>query len=83
MCDMIPNSEHWRLAVHEAPGFSHGESNLDILAPGTVFTFEPGLYYPERDLGMRLENTVWANPEGGFEILAEFPMDLVLKIPGA
>lgn len=71
------------LAIHEAPSFSHGESNQDILEPGTVFTFEPGLYYPERELGMRLENTVWANPDGGFEILAEYPMDLVLKVPGA
>ncbi len=71
------------LAVHEAPGFSHVESNQDTLLPNTVFTFEPGLYYPERGAGVRLEDTVWANPEGGFEVLAEYPMDLVLKIPGA
>ena len=71
------------LAVHETPGFSHGKSNRDVLAPGTVFTFEPGLYYPERGMGVRVEDTVWANPQGGFELLAEFPRDLVLKIPGA
>ena len=71
------------LAVHEAPGFSHIKSNQDTLQPNTVFTFEPGLYYPERGAGVRLEDTVWANPEGSFEVLAEYPMDLVLKIPGA
>jgi Xaa-Pro aminopeptidase len=71
------------LAVHEAPGFSHIESNQDMLLPNMVFTFEPGLYYPERGAGIRLEDTVWANPNGEFEILAEYPMDLVLKIPGA
>ena len=71
------------LAVHEAPGFSHVESNQDTLDPGTVFTIEPGLYYPERGIGVRLEDTVWANPQGGFEVLADYPMDLVLKIPGA
>jgi Xaa-Pro aminopeptidase len=71
------------LAVHEAPGFSHVESNQDTLQPNMVFTFEPGLYYPELGAGVRLEDTVWANPEGGFEILAEYPMDLVLKVPGA
>ena len=71
------------LAVHEAPSFSHIESNQDMLVPDSVFTFEPGLYYPERGAGVRLEDTVWANPAGGFEILAEYPMDLVLKIPGA
>jgi Xaa-Pro aminopeptidase len=71
------------LAVHEAPSFSHVESNQDTLIPDSVFTFEPGLYYPERGAGVRLEDTVWANPEGEFEVLAEYPMDLVLKIPGA
>jgi Xaa-Pro aminopeptidase len=71
------------LAVHEAPSFSHVESNQDALMPDSVFTFEPGLYYPERGAGVRLEDTVWANPEGEFEVLAEYPMDLVLKIPGA
>jgi Xaa-Pro aminopeptidase len=48
-----------------------------------VFTFEPGLYYPERGMGVRIEDTVWARPDGGFEVLAEYPKDLVLKIPGA
>jgi len=71
------------LAVHEGPSFSHLESNQDMLLPGTVFTFEPGLYYPERSAGVRVEDTVWANPQGKFEILADYPMDLVLKISGA
>jgi Xaa-Pro aminopeptidase len=48
-----------------------------------VFTFEPGLYYPERELGARVEDTVWARPDGSFEVLASFPTDLVLKVPGA
>ncbi len=71
------------LDVHEGPSFSHLESNTDVLQPGTVFTFEPGLYYPERGMGVRIEDTVWARPDGGFEVLAEYPKDLVLKIPGA
>jgi Xaa-Pro aminopeptidase len=71
------------LAVHEGPSFSHVESNLDVILPDTVFTFEPGLYYPERGMGVRLEDTVWARADGRFEILAEFPKDLVLEIPGA
>ncbi len=70
------------LDVHEGPSFSHLESNPDTLIPGAVFTFEPGLYYPERGMGARIEDTVWARPDGGFEVLAEVPKDLVLKIPG-
>ena len=71
------------LDVHEAPAFSHLELNDDLLAPGSVFTFEPGLYYPERGMGVRLEDTLWARPDGELELLAEFPKDLVLKVPGA
>ena len=70
------------LDIHEGPSFSHLESNTDLLQPGTVFTFEPGLYYPERGMGVRIEDTVWARPDGRFEVLAEYPKDLVLKIPG-
>jgi Xaa-Pro aminopeptidase len=69
------------LDVHERPFFRHAEHNTATLNPGMVFTFEPGLYYPEKGMGVRLEDTVWARPDGEFEVLAEFPKDLVLKIP--
>jgi Xaa-Pro aminopeptidase len=58
-----------------------------------VVTIEPGLYYPQKGLGVRLEDTVWAflhpqvagQPVGerssaGFEILAPYPLDLVLPV---
>lgn len=70
------------LAIHEAPGFSHLESNQDRLEPGTVFTFEPGLYYPEQGMGVRLEDTLYVRPDGEIEPLAEYPKELVLKVPG-
>ena len=68
------------LDVHEAPWFRAHESNTDRLEAGVVVTIEPGLYYPERGLGCRLEDTVWARPDGGFEVLADFPHDLVLPV---
>lgn len=71
------------LDVHEAPNFWHHESNKDVLTPGMVFTFEPGLYYPDREIAVRIEDTVWARPDGGFEVLVDYPKDLVLKVPGA
>jgi Xaa-Pro aminopeptidase len=68
------------LDIHERP-FSGGDSSdKDILSPGTVITIEPGLYYPERGLGVRLEDTYWVTPEGKIEILANYPMDLVLPV---
>ena len=68
------------LHVHEAPWSGSNASEKDILAPGAVFTIEPGLYYPSRGMGCRLEDTLAVTPEGKFEILAEFPLDLVLPM---
>jgi Xaa-Pro aminopeptidase len=68
------------LQIHEAPWSGGGSTEKDILAPGAVFTIEPGLYYPSKGLGCRLEDSVAVMPDGSFEILAEFPLDLVLAM---
>ncbi len=70
------------LHVHERPWFRTNASPADLLEPGSVVTIEPGLYYPERGMGVRLEDTVWVRPDGKMEILAEYPLDLVLPIKG-
>jgi Xaa-Pro aminopeptidase len=71
------------LNIHERPWFGMNANNAeDILAPGAVFTLEPGLYYPERGMGVRLENTLYVNPTGTFDVLAPYPMDLVLPMKG-
>ena len=68
------------LNIHERPWFGRNATQEDRLKPGSVVTIEPGLYYPERGLGVRLEDTVWMRPDGRTEILAEFPLDLVLPM---
>lgn len=69
------------LDVHESPGFyPHG--NLKKLLRGHVITIEPGLYYPERGLGMRIEDAVYIRPDGKPELLAEYPLDLVIPLKG-
>ena len=68
------------LHVHELPRFGMAATDNDRLAPGVVVTIEPGLYYPERGFGVRLEDTVWVRPDGGMEILADYPLDLVLPM---
>jgi Xaa-Pro aminopeptidase len=70
------------LNVHEAPWSGSGAGEKDILAPGSVVTIEPGLYYPSKGMGCRLEDTVAVMPDGTFEVLAEFPLDLVLPVKG-
>jgi Xaa-Pro aminopeptidase len=70
------------LHVHEAPWSGSGATEKDTLAPGVVVTIEPGLYYPSKGMGCRLEDTVTVTQDGKFEILAEFPLDLVLPVKG-
>lgn len=70
------------LDVHEPPFFEHFETNTALLQSGSVVTVEPGLYYPERGFGVRIEDTVWIRPDGRPEVLVDVPRDLVLKIPG-
>jgi Xaa-Pro aminopeptidase len=52
----------------------------DVLVPGVVFTIEPGLYYPERGMGVRIEDTIYLNQQGRFEIVAKYPYDLVIPV---
>ncbi len=65
--------------IHERP-WARMKAKGNLLQPGVVFTIEPGLYYPERGMGVRIENTYWARPDGTFEMLAEFPFDFVLEM---
>ena len=68
------------LAVHEEPRFVDAPSNTGVLEPGHVFTCEPGLYYPDRGFGVRIEDVIWIDPEGAVRDLTEFPKDLVIKV---
>jgi Xaa-Pro aminopeptidase len=68
------------LHVHESPWFGQTATEQDQLAPGVVVTIEPGLYYPERGLGVRLEDTVHVRSDGKIEILSDYPLDLILPI---
>jgi Xaa-Pro aminopeptidase len=68
------------LNIHERPWSHLSASDDNILKPGVVFTSEPGLYYPEKGLGVRIEDTYWVRPDGKIEILAEYPYDIVLKM---
>ncbi len=66
--------------IHERPwsGLTAGEDN--ILKPGVVITIEPGLYYPEKGMGVRIEDTYWVRPDGNMELLAEYPYNFVLPM---
>jgi Xaa-Pro aminopeptidase len=68
------------LNIHERPfsGLTVGDNHR--LKAGVVVTSEPGLYYPEKGMGFRIEDTLWVRPDGRIEILAEYPYDFVLPM---
>jgi Xaa-Pro aminopeptidase len=68
------------LNIHERPFSSLLNGDDHRLAPGVVITSEPGLYYPEKGMGFRIEDTIWVRPDGRMEILAEYPYDFVLPM---
>lgn len=70
------------LNVHELPRSGLAARDDERLDPGVVMTIEPGLYYPEKGMGVRLEDSVYVRPDGQFEILSPYPLDLVLPIKG-
>ncbi|MFB6285767.1 MAG: M24 family metallopeptidase [Candidatus Bipolaricaulia bacterium] len=68
------------LEVHEAPYFRTFGPSDTVLEPGMVFTVEPGLYYPDRGYGIRIEDTYYADKDGSFQSLTPFPKDLVVDM---
>jgi Xaa-Pro aminopeptidase len=66
------------LAVHEFPYL--GEQQSTPLVPGHVFTVEPGLYYPGREMGVRIEDTLHCTSDGIVETITDVPYDLVVPL---
>ncbi len=67
--------------------FMHGTSHhlgLDVhdvcppnepVTEGMVFTIEPGIYIPDEDLGVRLENDVVIGKDSNFDLMANIPLE--------
>jgi Xaa-Pro aminopeptidase len=66
------------LAVHEPPFM--GERQKTPFAPRHVFTVEPGLYYPSREAGVRIEDTVYLDSDGRIHRITDVPYDLVVPL---
>lgn len=68
------------IELHSHPSFSPSEMNTDRLVPGSVFSVEPGLYYPERGYGVRIEDLWTVDEAGEFHCLTDFPKELVIPV---
>ncbi|MGB4595755.1 MAG: Xaa-Pro peptidase family protein [Anaerolineaceae bacterium] len=68
------------LDVHEKPFCGLPEDSTQTLKPGSVITIEPGLYYPDKGYGIRLEDTYYIDESGAFHKFVDFPMDLIIPM---
>jgi len=68
------------LNIHESPSFGLIKTNKDRIKPGHVFTVEPGLYYPDKGYGVRLEDVVYINSRGRVIPLTKCPRKLIVEI---
>ncbi len=68
------------LRVHEKPWSGDKADDSDCLIPGSVFTMEPGLYYPEKGMGLRIEDTYCINHKNQVELMAKYPYDLIIPV---
>ncbi|HEX6644554.1 MAG TPA: aminopeptidase P N-terminal domain-containing protein [Gemmatimonadales bacterium] len=64
----IHGLSHWLgMDVHDVGAYT------TPLAPGMVFTIEPGIYIPEENLGVRIEDDILVTPSGGENLSAGAP----------
>ena len=70
------------LNVHERPFTGLENDPTNLLKVGSVMTIEPGLYYPDKGFGIRLEDTWYVKPDHTFAKFVDFPMDLVIPMKG-
>lgn len=68
------------LDIHEDPRLSAAAGNDTVLQPGHVFSVEPGLYYPSRGFGVRIEDSVAFTRSGALIYLSDYPYDLVIPM---
>lgn len=68
------------LDVHEHPNSPTFTDTGAEIAPGVVYTVEPGLYYPDKGFGVRIEDTYVCDHDGKFRSLTPFPQDLVVPM---
>jgi len=66
--------------IHEKPTLSDAVGNEDRLEVGSVFTVEPGLYFPDKGYGMRIEDVYHVTESGQIENLTNFPRGLVFEV---
>ena len=66
---MHGTSHHLGLDVHDVGNI------YQKMEKGMVFTVEPGIYIPEENLGIRLENDVVITEDGLLDLMNNIPIE--------
>jgi len=67
---MHGTSHHLGLDVHDVG------SKYDAIKPGMVFTVEPGIYIPEENLGVRIENNILVTEGKPTNLMTHIPREI-------
>jgi len=68
---------HWVHGASHYVGMStHDVGEIRPLEPGVVLTVEPGLYFPAKNLGVRIEDTVLVTKEGCEILSRDVPREI-------
>jgi Xaa-Pro aminopeptidase len=55
----------------------HDVGNRDAeLRPGMVLTCEPGIYLPEENTGIRIENNILITRDGNIDLMQNIPIEI-------
>ncbi len=66
---MHGTSHHLGIDVHDFAG------RYTKFASGNILTVEPGIYIPEENLGIRLENNILITSGGNIDLMADIPVE--------
>jgi len=67
---MHGTSHHLGLDVHDV-----SPANAEV-REGMVFTIEPGIYLPDENLGIRIENNIYVGQEQNIDLFEDFPIEV-------
>lgn len=63
-------SHHLGLDVHDVG------NRYEVFKAGMVFTCEPGIYIPEENIGIRLENDILITENGNIDLMENIPIEV-------